>query len=191
MTFPQPIKRKKLKIRTFSDAALNISRNILYGETGLILRIFFGDNRNTYHVVDWMSAKQKRVRHSPYGAKILACTDADDRDYNFVSALQSIAPNIPYKHMLLVDSLGLLNTMTTIHKGKDYRPPQTVQKIRNSFDAEKIDVIREIVGKVNLANALAKHNQEMMRHLNMVCKTGFLTLPAHDRFELQSAAWKQ
>lgn len=178
-------------ITTFSDAAFNISSHQAYGQTGVLtgLRMRLRDGSDVYHLIDWVSCKQRRVSHSSYGAEILACTEADDRGFNLKQAFKSIAPHDEIKHTLIVDSKGLYDTISTLHEGEDYRLKQTVQRIRDSFESGDIDVLRWVQGKANIADALTKRNREMHRMLSKITRTGRMDLPRHRYFDLDSKTW--
>jgi len=92
-----PMHTSHADVFSFSDAAFNVSSTQIYGQTGLITGIRMnGSNTepDILHLIDWTSAKQRRVSYSSYGAEILACTDADDRGYRIKQALKSISPGI-------------------------------------------------------------------------------------------------
>lgn len=165
---PYPIQPEESKVRTFSDAAYNISRHRLYGQSGLISEIYFSDNRDTYHVIDRMSTKQKRVCRSSYGAEILACTNADVGDYYLKSAIRSITPNIPCKHMLLVDSPGLFDTIITLHENNNYCMRQNIQKTQDTFDAGK----SVLLGK-SLQNNFRRYIHKTQQKKRCDISTGF------------------
>lgn len=65
---------KKLQVWTYSDASLNIMTGRRYGQTGVItsIMVFGKGGECILHVVEWNRSKQIRVRHSSYGAEILA-----------------------------------------------------------------------------------------------------------------------
>lgn len=52
---------------------------------------------------------------------------------------------------------------------------QTVQRIRNSFESQELDV-RWIPGKDNVADALTKRNVQMHKKLNSICINGILNI---------------
>lgn len=83
---------EKCRILTFSDASFNISSKQVYGQTGIITGIAANGEHDipNFYPIDWISAKQRRVTHSSYGAEILACEEGDDRGYNLKTTLQSI-----------------------------------------------------------------------------------------------------
>lgn len=179
-----------LQVVTFSDASFNISKSQQYGQTGFIsgIQVVTDVFENVYHVIDWSSAKQQRVSHSSYGAEILVCTDADDRGYYVKLALKSLTPG-DVRHLIMVDSKALYDTITTLHEGKEYRLRQTVQRLRDSFESREMDVLRWVPGCVNIADALTKRNPFTRRLMSKVCSTGRLSLPTHRSLELDSSEW--
>lgn len=125
-------------------------------------------------MIDWCSAKQRRVRYSPYGAEILACADADDRGFYLKTGLDCIFPNTASRNELLTDSKCLYDTITTLHEGRDYRLRPTVQRMRNSFDSKELDSMRWIPGTSNPADALTKRNPNTSAMLNEIASSGVL-----------------
>ena len=93
------------------------------------------------------------------------------------------------RHVLLVDSKGLYDTITTLHEGKEYRLLQTVQRRRDSFESRDMDVLRWIPGSVNISDALTKRNPTSHRLMNRICSSGILELPHHRSLELDSSEW--
>lgn len=57
-------------------------------------------------------------------------------------AISSVLKNHVGRHYLTVDSKGLFDTIKTLHQCRDYNLKQTVQRIRDSFDSEELDVLR-------------------------------------------------
>lgn len=60
---------------------------------------------------------------------MLACADAGDRFSNVKSSFLALFFKMVVMHQVLVESKGLLDTLTTLHDSKDYRLKQTVQII--------------------------------------------------------------
>lgn len=77
-----------------------------YGQTGFLtgLRIKQKSEIDLYHAIDWASGKQKRVSYSPYGAKVLACAETDDRGYYLKVGLMSMFPGTKMRNELCTDS---------------------------------------------------------------------------------------
>lgn len=184
----------KVVVTTFSDAAFNISQSATYGQTGIVCGIRFvagGDDEqhDVYHLIDWASLRQRRVCYSSYGAEILACTEADDRGYNLKMGMMSLFPGQVFTHELNVDSKGLYDTVTTLHEGRDYRLRQTVQRIRDSFEAKELNLMRWVQGPVNIADALTKRSTHSQRMLNKIAHGGLLSLPKHRTFAVDGERW--
>lgn len=81
LNYPHPNWHAKQEIRMFSDATFNISKNSLYGQSELLLRIYFDKGHNLYQVLDLMSVERKGMCNSSYGVEILAWTEIDDREF--------------------------------------------------------------------------------------------------------------
>lgn len=180
----------RIEVWTYSDASFNISSTKEYGQSGILmgLMIYTEDNDNIFHVVDWSSSKQRRVSHSSYGAEILACSDADDRGYALRESMRAIT-NEQVRNILHVDSRGLFDTISTLHDGREYRLRQTVQRIRDSFEAGDIDILRWVPSNCNMADGLTKRNPMLQRKLNRLCLSGVVT-ENDDKMELDSSKWK-
>ena len=91
-------------------------------QIGILVGILYniqGTSEKKYHIVDWVSRKQRRVRHSSYGAEVLACADTDDRGYNLKMAMTSLFLSYSFRHVLNVDSKRLYDTVTTLYEGRD------------------------------------------------------------------------
>lgn len=184
---------EKVVVTSFSDAAFNVTKSSQYGQTGIICGIRYvsrTSEQDVYHLIDWASLKQRRVCYSSYGAEILACTEADDRGYNLKLGLSSLFPDRRFTHELNVDSKGLFDTVTTLHEGRDYRLRQTVQRIRDSFEAQEVNVIRWIQGPVNIADALTKRSTHSQKLLSRIAHDGILQLPPHRTYSVDSDVWK-
>lgn len=107
-------------VRTFSDALFNISKNMSFCQSELLMAFAF-DSNETFHSIDWSSCKRKRVFCSVYGAEISACSDDDNRGHYVGLVCMSIFPTLDVRHQAVVDSKRLFDTLTTLHKGEDYR----------------------------------------------------------------------
>lgn len=163
---PSPI-----EICIFSCASFNISSSQSYGHISIVAGIVFGTNwgkDSIFHPADWKSSKQRRVFHSSYGSEILACSDADDRRYYVKQAIQNIFRNKKHQYELNVDSKGLCKNITTLHEGLEYRLRQTVQRIRDSFESQELDVLWSVPGYANISNALTKHNPNSFKLIRRV-----------------------
>lgn len=168
-------------VYSYSDASFNISSSQSYVQTGIVTCLAFDTNRGSTRIyrIDCNSSKQRKVSHSSYGVEILAYADAEDRCFYGKLALKSIFTSMKICHKLNVYSKGLYDTITTLHESKEYRLRQTVQRIRDSFKSEELDILRWIQGFANIADALTKHNPKSNRLIAHVFFTGMLDLLKH------------
>lgn len=148
------------------------------------------DGSEQFYVIDWVSTKQKRISHSSYGAEILACAEADDRGYYLKMGLRSLFPKANMRNEITIDSRGLYDTISTLHEGCEYSLRQTVQRIRDSFESGKVDVIRWDRGSSNVADALPKRNYKLWKDLKVICYTGCLPADLLRGQSRHSAEWK-
>lgn len=182
---------ESVDVFSFSDASFNIAAGLEYGQTGVVVGIMVKSAREqAFHMVDWLSQKQRRISHSAYGAEILACADGDDRGFHIKNCVRELLPTWDVKHTLHVDSRGRFDTITTLHNGREYILSQTVQRIRDSFEAKETEVIKWVQSRANLADALTKWNPEMNRTLSRVITGGKLILPEHEQREHSATDWK-
>ena len=181
-------------IASFTDAAFNTSASRSYGQNGFVTGIAYRQQNEAnfaYHVVDWSSAKQKRVCNSSFGAEILAAADADDRTFALRESIRSLfaptsAPKICSR--LYTDSMGLFDTISTLHDGREYRLRQTVQRIRDSFEAGDLDALLWILGVENVADALTKRSIDLQKKLGEMCLYGTFPSTSTTR-QLDSRSW--
>jgi hypothetical protein len=99
---------------------------------------------------------------------------AADRGFALTASIRALFPraSTPIYFELRVDAKGLYDTITTLHESKDYRLRPTVARLRDSFGAEEIRVLRCIPGPQNLADCLTKGNFVVFRMLNQVMLAG-------------------
>lgn len=145
----------------------------------------------TFHIVDWVSSKQKLVSQSSYEAEILACSEADDCAFCLNHAVISISRNGRINHVLHVDSRGIFDTISTMHDGKEYRLRHTVQRIRESFPGGDIDRLRWIPSGRNIANGLTKRCPQVQHKISNVSLTGDLTIDECEVLELDTETCKR
>lgn len=70
----------RMDVLKFADAYFNITAGLEYGQTGFIVGVTIESPEGPfYHLMDWMSRKQRRISHSSYGTEILVCADGDGR----------------------------------------------------------------------------------------------------------------
>ena len=119
---------------TFSDASTGTSS---YGQTGFLTGIFLPTGGSScYHCVAWHSSKQACISFSSIGAEILAAAESCDRSILLSHCIsRTLSLESPLPLAVTVDSLGLYSTITTLHKGRDYRLRPTVARLRDSFES--------------------------------------------------------
>ena len=186
VTFRRTKNIREVFVCTFTDASFNQNSAKDYGQSGVTtgLRIVTDQALDIVHAIDWTSHKQRRVSYSSYGAEILACADRDDRGFYIKTALNSMFAASNIGNELLVDSRCLYDTITTLHEGNDYRLRQTVQRIRNSFEASELNRMRWI------ADALTKRNPSTYALLNRTLTEGTLAVNVSSGYVLDSETWK-
>jgi hypothetical protein len=162
-------------VLAFSDA----SHTRTYGKTGFLSRfqILMESPNSLYHVIDWSSHKQARVAFYSIGSEILAAAYAADRGYALTSAVTDLARASPPVHFeQTVDSKGLFDILTTLYESKrDFRLRPTVARLRDSFGAAEIQILRWIPGSSNLSDPLTKRSSSPSVQLNNVCQSGLLS----------------
>lgn len=108
---------------TFSYASFNFSPSNSYGRTRIFsgLPVLRSNPPDIYHILDWSSTKQKRICHSSYGSEIRACPEVDDRMFYMRTPIRSISAAVLIRDELIADSVGLYDTISTVHDGNKYR----------------------------------------------------------------------
>lgn len=134
-------KTKSFSIMTYVNATFSVSASSSHGQTGIVSGIVFpgrDENHEVYRLMKWVSLKQRQVCYSVNGNKLLVSADADNRSYITKTSLQSIFPKTNILHSVVVESERLYNTLTTLHKGKDYGLKQTLKNTRDSFESVEL-----------------------------------------------------
>lgn len=183
---------ERIEVWMFSDSSLNIVAGRDYGQSGILtgLKINANEGESVLHLVEWSSSKQRRVRHCSYGSEILASSDDDDRGYYIQQAINVITNGTGMKHILHVDSRGLLHTISSLHDGKKYIFRPTVQIIRDSFERGDINTLRRITNGINIADTLTKRHPETHSKFNDTCANGQIAIDANNMRLLHSEECK-
>lgn len=157
----------------FSDASQVRS---LYGQAGYIVGVYFHVcDGGVFHVIDWMSAIQKRVSFLSIRAELIAAATSTDRASHVSEGLKQLCGSQKSLPLILtVDSNGLYTTLTTLHEGSDYRLRPVVSRLRDSFECEKIATIQWFPEQQNIADALTMLNPVSHILLNDVMSAGQL-----------------
>ena len=113
------------------------------------------------------------MAYSSIGAEILAAASSTDRSVLRAEGLRKILnPCIALPLTIALDSLGLHETISTLHEGKDYRLRPTVSRLRDSFEAGEISELIWIPGSRNIADALTKRNIVIQKLLDKFLNNG-------------------
>lgn len=161
-------------LTSFSDAAHG-GKESDYGQTGGVTGIRIshsGRSKETFYGITWMSGKQRRISHSSFGSEIIAAAEVEERGFDMRETIREIFPQCNIKHEVIVDSRALFDTITTLHEIREYRLRRTVSRIRNSFEAKELDIVRWLPGRENMADALTKRNVQLWVRLNKMLGTG-------------------
>jgi hypothetical protein len=175
--FQNPSSIARVSVLAYSDAA----HSGTYGQCGYLagLCIHQLDGAMLYFITDWHSASLKRVAFSSTGAEILAAANAADRGLTAIVRQFGSAPK-DVLFELTLDSRGTLDTMATLHAGRDFRLRPTVCRLRDSFSSGEINIMRWAPSLKNIADALTKRNYDMLSLLNKIYVTSILP---HHMFE--------
>lgn len=172
---PMGISVKNVEVWEFSDVYLNKSSTPEYGQNGIIIGLNAnnGSGKHKLHRIDWSSSKQRSVIHSSYGAKILACSDGNDRGMYVKQAVKSIIASTRTKHVLNIDSRELFDTISTLNYGKEYCIRQTVDRIRDRFESTDINDLRCVPAGQNLPDILTNKSPKIQEVLRGFAITGY------------------
>jgi hypothetical protein len=131
-----------------------------------------------YFITDCHRASLKRVAFFSTGAEILAAANASDRGLALTAIGRQFA-SAPKNALfeLTLDSRGTLDTMATLHEGRDFRLLPIVCRLRDAFSSGEINIMRWAPGLKNIADALTKRNYAMFSFLNNICLTSII--PGH------------
>jgi hypothetical protein len=188
--FQSPSSIARVSVLEYSDAA----HSRTYGQGGYLagLCIHQLDGAMLYFITDWHSADLKRVAFSSTGAEILAAANAADRGLSLTAIVRQFA-SAPKDFLfeLTLDSRGTLDTMATLHEGRNFRLRPTACRLRDAFSSGEINIIRWAPGLKNIADALTKRNYAMFSLLSNICVTSILP---HYMFEREvkydSTTWR-
>lgn len=76
---------------------------------------------------------------------ILTCANAKEGGFEMNGCFESLFANRPIKDEKNFNSPALVDMINTLHEGKEYRLPKTVNRRGNAFEARELDLIRSIV----------------------------------------------
>ena len=185
----QPV--REVRLVTYADASH--PNEASYGRSGIItclspLRPEEDDGDIAYYV-EWQSKKQTRVSHSPFGAEVIAASDADDDSFAMKLVLEDIGYDV--YNVLITDSHGLLDTTTTEKLAREKRARRTIQRIRDSFVNRDLEEVRWLEGTRNIADAGTKSNYEMWRKLGQHVEQGTMPVDFSQSAPARGDSWRE
>jgi hypothetical protein len=123
-----------------------------------------------YFITDWHSASLKSVTFFSTGAEILAAANAADCGLALTTIVRQFA-SAPKKVLfeLTLDSRGTLDTMATLHEGRDFRLRPTVCRLRDAFSSDEINIMPRASGIKNITMATL-HEGRDFRLRPTVCR---------------------
>ena len=94
------------------------------------------------------------------------------------------------RHELTVDSNALQATITTLRDGTKFRLRPTVQRIRNSFEAGELNVMRWIPGMLNVADTRTGRNIVLYGKFKEMCANGKMKVDLNPGIAFDGCTWK-
>lgn len=82
-------------------------------------------------------------------------------------------PFVDAEHEISVHSNALLDTITTLHKAKEYRDRNAITLIRNALEAVRCCSIQWILGKFNVAYVLKYRGTNLSQSLSRMRSDGY------------------
>lgn len=165
-----------MQVFSLSD---DVSGSSSYSKTGSLRgRVFLSTSDTILHKRDWHSSKQKRISFSSAGAEVLAAAYMANRAMHMSKSLVYVFAkhwNVSRVNLaLLVDSNGLLKTMSTLHIQRDVRLIPTFARFRYAFEYNETKNFSWIPGPLTLTDALTKGNTHSFKYLNRSMRHGEL-----------------
>lgn len=158
--FREPNNIDYSRVLTLSDASHRLHGSE-YGQMGSIRGIIIEDKElkeSLYYGISWTRNKQRSISHFSFGAELIAAGDNDDMGCCLKETINEMFPPGEMMHELVVDSKSLSDTISSIHKNKEYRLRETVLRLRVAFQSGDTNNIRWVQGKLNFSDALTKRN---------------------------------
>ena len=173
----------ELSVLVFADA----SKGNDHGQFGVLTGLLVGElkNNSIYHPISWLSHKSKRPVKSVPAAEILASAEAIDEAKSIAHAYSEILDMYIRVH-LCVDSKDLFTSLSTQRNSIDRSIRGDVASIRFEFQVGKVNRIKCITGKINLADVLTKKDSPLTDDLQLTLFTGRLNISFEDFAESKS-----
>ena len=148
---------RNARIVVFSDAGFphkGVSRRT--AQEGCIVGVAFGLKKGVpYHVIVWVSRKQRRVSTSSIHAECIGAVTSQ----GFAIHAQVVWKNVTGVGLpitLVIDSLGLHKTLSTQATPTDMSIATEVHALRMDYESGTVDYISWIEGKKSPADPLTK-----------------------------------
>lgn len=144
---------------------------------------------NVYPIIIWSSHKQSRI--------CLSIHDTGDNCGGTRKILQVCLQfmvehfiiSSTVNHELNVDPKWLWDTITMLHKSKEYGRLHTVERLKNSFESIKLNIIRRVSGKHNICNVLTERSVQILHQHNEIRKTRCIELLWWNRYIVYKDSW--
>lgn len=121
--------------------------------------------------------------------KIHSFAYAEDRGFAMRGSFKSWFRNRHFRHEILVDSRALFDAITLRHDCKEYLLRKTVNRIRNTFEAQELDFISCIPVTRNVADALTKRTTDLGNYLSAMLFTGLWMIELKSGLHRDSRNW--
>ena len=148
----------KARLVVFSDAGFpHQEENKRVAQEGCIFGVAFGEKKDSkFHVLGWLSRKQRRSSQSSGQAECIAAMTSVGCAIHAQPVCKGIT-GIRFPITLVVDSLGLHKTFCTQATPRDYSMMADAHALRLDYDVGIIDKVSWVAGKMNPSDCLTKH----------------------------------
>lgn len=154
---PTAMELRNARIAVFSDAGYphtGVEKKV--AQEGCIVGVAFGTQKGApYHVLGWLSRKQRRVSNSSIQAECIAAVTS----VGYGTHAAKVWANVTGKVIpitIVVDSLGLHRTLSTQATPTDMGSAHDIHALRVDYESGVIDSVSWIAGKKNPADPLTK-----------------------------------
>lgn len=86
--------------------------------------------------------------------------------------IEYVFNGMKFKHELVVDSRALFDTVTTLHKPREYLLRKVAARMRDDFESGDFTGIKWIQGTQNMTDTLTKSSRVLSTKLNMILESG-------------------
>lgn len=120
--FPRTTRAVQAMLSTLSEASLTISSRKCYGQISLVIgiRTKMEDGSEHFHLLDYVSVKERRIFHWKYSAEISALAEGDDRGFYLRPGMRLLFPKTERRNEIAIGWMVLYETVKTLHEGNEY-----------------------------------------------------------------------